>query len=119
MDKRQGEYANLKTQVEEFPHTMEKTISEIKKQITNELKKESETDKKFLMQKYEVEAKLLQQHIASLQQQIKSYEKDMFSLKEEKNKATDQMRELAVTVFKEKKKISKLNQLFRSSQQFT
>lgn len=56
------------------------------------------------MQKYEAEAKLLQQHIFSLQQQIKSYEKDTLSLKEEKNKAVDQMRELAVTVIQGKEK---------------
>ncbi|OGK40630.1 hypothetical protein A3A74_04300 [Candidatus Roizmanbacteria bacterium RIFCSPLOWO2_01_FULL_35_13] len=104
LDSQVKEFKELKSQVESFPQKLEKAIEETKKQITGELKKDFETEKKLLIQKYESSLRLLEQQINSFQIQIKQLEKENQSLKEEKTNAIDQVKEIAVAVVKGKEK---------------
>ena len=84
LEERETEYKGLKAKVEAFPSQLEKTIDEVKKQVSLELKKEHEGEKKFMNQKTEYDLKLLQQQINNFQQTVKQQEKEIISLKEEK-----------------------------------
>lgn len=101
-EKKETEYKELKSQVISFPSQIEKSVEETKKGLTAELKKEFDSEKKFLIQKSEFDLKLLQQQVNNLQQLVKQQEKDIISLKQEKEQAMDQMKELAVAVVKGK-----------------
>lgn len=102
LEERETEYKELKVKVETFPSQLEKAIDEAKKQVTVELKKEHEGEKKFMNQKIEYDLKLLQQQINNLQQTAKIQDKEIISLKEEKALMMQQMKELAVAVIKGK-----------------
>ena len=102
LEERETEYNGLKAKVEAFPSQLEKTIDEVKKQVSLELKKEHEGEKKFMNQKTEYDLKLLQQQINNFQQTVKQQEKEIISLKEEKAMMMEQMKELAVAVIKGK-----------------
>lgn len=104
LDNKEKELENLNIQVESFPQKLEKATTDAKKQISAELKKDFDTEKKLLIQKYESDLKLLQQQITSLQTQIKQQEKEILSSKDEKTKAIEQVKELAVAVIKGKEK---------------
>ncbi len=93
LDNKDNEFKQLKLQIEE-----------VKKQTTTELKKDFDNEKKLMIQKYESDIKLLQQQINSLQQQVKQQEKEIEFLKDEKSKAMEQIKELAVAVIKGKEK---------------
>lgn len=102
LEEREIEYKELKVKVETFPSQLEKAIDEAKKQVTVELKKEHDGEKKFMNQKIEYDLKLLQQQINNLQQTVKIQDKEIISLKEEKALMMQQMKELAVAVIKGK-----------------
>lgn len=104
LNSQEKEYKDLKNQVEAFPQKLEKAIEETKKQIIGELKKDFETEKKLLTQKYESGLALLEQQLNSLQLQIKQLEKENQSLKDEKTNAIEQVKEIAVAVVKGKEK---------------
>lgn len=102
LEEKEAEYRNLKEQVTAFPSQLEKAIEDAKRQLSTELKKEYEGEKKFMNQKTEYDLKLLQQQINNLQQLVKQQEKEITSLKEEKTRMMEQMKELAVAVIKGK-----------------
>jgi len=106
LEEKEAEYKELKTQVETFPAKLEKVADEAKKQISIELKKEHEGEKKFINQKIEYDLKLLQQQINNFQQLAKQQEKEIISLKEEKALMMQQMKELAVAVIKGKEAVN-------------
>lgn len=98
------ELKNFKMLVESFPQKLEKAVLEARKQVTIELQKEFSNEQKLQIQKSESDLRLLQQQISSLQQSVKQQEREMQSLKDEKNKAIDQVKELAIAVVKGKEK---------------
>ena len=102
LEQKEAEYKELKAKVETFPSQLAKAIDEAKKQVSAELKKEHEGEKKFMNQKIEYDLKLLQQQINNFQQLAKQQEKEIISLKEEKTLMMQQMKELAVAVIKGK-----------------
>jgi|SRR3989339_361944 len=102
LEQKETEYKELKAKVETFPSQLAKAIDEAKKQVSIELKKEHEGEKKFINQKIEYDLKLLQQQISNFQQMVKQQEKETISLKEEKALMMQQMKELAVAVIKGK-----------------
>ncbi len=104
LDKLEKEYKELKSEVESFPQKLKQAVDETIKQSTADLKKDFETEKKLMIQKYESSLQLLEQQINSLQSQIKQYEKEMQSLKDEKINAVEQVKEIAVAVVKGKEK---------------
>ena len=106
LEEKEAEYKELKTQVETFPAKLEKVADEAKKQISIELKKEHEGEKKFINQKIEYDLNLLQQQINNFQQLAKQQEKEIISLKEEKALMMQQMKELAVAVIKGKEAVN-------------
>lgn len=102
LDQKEKEYNELKLQVETFPTKLEKAVEEIKKQVTVELKRESESEKKFMIQKADFDLKLLQQQVNNLQTLVKQQEKEILSSKDEKNQAIEKVKELAVAIIKGK-----------------
>jgi len=102
LEQKETEYKELKAKVETFPSQLAKAIDEAKKQVSIELKKEHEGEKKFMNKKIEYDLKLLQQQISNFQQMVKQQEKEIISLKEEKALMMQQMKELAVAVIKGK-----------------
>lgn len=106
LEEKETEYKELKAQVETFPSQLERAIEDAKRQLSTELKKEYDAEKKFMSQKTEYDLKLLQQQINSLQQLVKQQEKEIISLKEEKGRIMEQMKELAVAVIKGKEIIT-------------
>lgn len=98
LDMRLAELEELKAQAESFPVKLGKAVEEAKKQISVELKKDFDNEKVLLTQKYQSELKLLEQQIASLQNQNKQQEKEMTMLRTEKTKAIEQIKDLAVAV---------------------
>lgn len=102
LEQKETEYKELKAKVETFPSQLAKAIDETKKQVSVELKKEHDGEKKFMNQKIEYDLKLLQQQISNFQQTVKQQEKEITSLKEEKALMMQQMKELAVAVIKGK-----------------
>lgn len=106
LDRKQEEYQNLKTQVNSFPSQLEKAVETAKKEISTELKKDFESDKKITTQKAEFEMKLLQQQVVALQQSLRQQEKEVESLKEEKERLMKQISELAVAVIKGKESLA-------------
>jgi len=101
-DAKEKEFDSLKSQTIDFPKQLEKAVTEAQKQISDVLKKDFDVEKKLLVQKYESDLKLLQQQISSLQIQLKQLEKDNASFKEEKNRAGEQMKEMAVAMVRGK-----------------
>jgi|GEM_PF-6740116 len=95
---KEGEYENLKLQTADFPKQFEKAVTEAKKQVSDLLKKDFEVEKKLMVQRYEAELKLLQQQTSALQSQLKQMEKESVLLKEEKNRAGEQMKEMAIAM---------------------
>ncbi len=104
LDQKMTEYKELKNQVVTFPQQLQKAVDEVEKRTTINLKKENDTEKKLLVQKYESDLRLRDQHIASLQQIVKQQEKEISTSKSETNKAMDQVKDLAVAVIKGKEK---------------
>lgn len=104
LEKQEKEFRNLKDQVESFPQKLEKAIEEARREVIIILKKDFETEKKLLVQKYESGIQLFEQRINSLQTQIKQQEREMQSLKDEKINAVEQVKEIAVAVVKGKEK---------------
>lgn len=94
------EFDALKAQAESFPIKLGKAVEESRKQVSVELKKDFDNERVLLTQKYQSEMKLLEQQIISLQNQNKLQEKEMFSLRIEKTKAIEQIKDLAVAVIK-------------------
>lgn len=101
---KEKEYNELKARAETIPQQIQKALDENTKRITSDLKKDFETEKKLLTQKYEADLKLKEQFINSLQQLVKQLEKEVVSLKEEKKNMLEQMKDLAVAVIKGKEK---------------
>lgn len=104
LDQKMTEYKELKNQVAAFPKELQKSVDEVEKRTTTDLKKEFDTEKKLFLQKYESDLRLRDQHIISLQQLVKQQEKEIVTLKSETNKAMDQVKDLAVAVIKGKEK---------------
>lgn len=104
LDQKMTEYKELKNQVAAFPQELQKSVNEVEKRTTTDLKKEFDTEKKLFLQKYESDLRLRDQHIISLQQSVKQQEKEIVTLKSETNKAMDQVKDLAVAVIKGKEK---------------
>lgn len=102
IDKREKELNDLKMQAEAFPQKLEKTLEETGRQLTAELKKDFDNERKLITQKYESDLKLRDQQISSLQTAIKQQEKEIASLRQEKTKAQDQMKEIAIAVVSSK-----------------
>lgn len=104
LDKKEQELQDFKLQIESFPQKITKTVEETKKQTAAELKKDFDTEKKLLIQKYEADGKLLNQQVVNLLNQSKQLDKEIQSLKEEKIRAIEQVKELAVAVVRGKEK---------------
>ncbi len=104
LEKQEKEFKDLKSQVESFPQKLEKAIENTRRDLTTDLKKDFETEKKLLVQKYESGIQLFEQRINSLQIQIKQLERENQSLKDEKTNAVEQVKELAIAVVKGKEK---------------
>ena len=104
LDSQEKEFKELKNQVDSFAQKLENAINDAKKQTTTELKKDFETEKKLLIQRYESGTKLLEQQISSFQIQIKQQDREMQSLKDEKTNAVEQVKEIAVAVVKGREK---------------
>src|SRR3989344_2353760 len=102
LKKQETELADLREKVSAFPNQMEKQIAEAVKQANAETKREFDFEKKMLQQKFDSDIRLLNQQLIATQNQIKTLEKENLSLKTEKNKAVDQMKDLAVAVVRGK-----------------
>ena len=70
--------------------------------LDKEVSEIEEQKKKMLQQKFDSDIRLLNQQLIATQNQIKTLEKENLSLKTEKNKAVDQMKDLAVAVVRGK-----------------
>lgn len=104
LDNQEKEFRQLKAQVESFPKELEKSIEEAKKIISVELKKDFETEKNLLIQKYESNIKLLEQQIGTLREQLKQLEKENQAIKDEKTGAIEQVKDLAIAMVRGKEK---------------
>ncbi|MEK7621881.1 MAG: hypothetical protein AAB415_01750 [Patescibacteria group bacterium] len=104
LDKKEQELQDFKTQIESFPQKLAKAVEETKKQISAELKKDFDSEKKLLLQGYEADGKLLNQQVTYLLNQSKQLDKEIQSLKEEKRLAIEQVKDLAVAVVRGKEK---------------
>lgn len=104
LDKKEQELQDFKTQIESFPQKLAKAIEETKKQISAELKKDFDSDKKLLLQKHDADSQLLNQQVTHLLNQNKQSDKEIQSLKEEKRLAVEQVKDLAVAVVRGKEK---------------
>ena len=102
LDEKAKQYRELESQVESFSDKLERSIEDAKKQVAAELKKDFDMEKKLLVQAHQSDIKLLQQKCISLQSQVTQLEKDALSVKEEKLRALDQMKEMAIAVVKGK-----------------
>lgn len=102
LDEKEKYYKELESQVQSFPEKSERSIEDAKKKIVAEMKKDFEMEKKLLIQANQSEVKLLQQKCATLQAQVAQLEKEAVSVKAEKLRALDQMKELAIAVVKGK-----------------
>lgn len=96
------EYSELKKEAAIFEEKVEKIVDGAKKTLTQELKREFDNEKRFITQKYDGETKLFLQQIKSLQQTLQQKDKDMYSLKAEKDRSGEQLRDIAVAVVKGK-----------------
>lgn len=99
---RETEYNELKKEAALFEEKVEKIADSVKKSLTQELKREFDNEKRFIIQKYDSETKLFTQQIKSLQQTLQQRDKDMDSLKVEKDRSTEQLRDIAVAVVRGK-----------------
>ncbi len=99
---REKEFEELKSEAELFPQKIEKVAEEARKEASEEAKKEFESEKKLLVQKYDSDLKLLNQQITTLQNFNKHYERESALIKEEKTRAVEQFKELAVAVVRGK-----------------
>ncbi|HEY4476680.1 MAG TPA: hypothetical protein VJB69_01735 [Candidatus Paceibacterota bacterium] len=104
LQKRETDLASWRKQVETFPQELNQRLAEVIKQTTAELKKDFETEKKLLAQKYDLDLKLLNQQVIALQSNLKLQEKENQSLKLERTRAMDQMKDLAVAVVRGREK---------------
>ena len=104
LDKKEQELQDFKTQIESFPQKLAKAVEETKKQTAAELKKDFDSDKKLLLQRYEADGQLLNQQVTHLLNQNKQADKEIQSLKEEKRLAVEQVKDLAVAVVRGKEK---------------
>ena len=102
LKKQETELAGLREKVGAFPNQLEKQTAEAVKQSDAETKREFDFEKKMLQQKFDSDIRLLNQQLIATQNQIKTLEKENLSLKTEKNKAVDQMKDLAVAVVRGK-----------------
>ena len=104
IQKTETEFSRLKKEVELFEGRTGKAVEDARKQTSQDLKKELDNEKRFLIQKYDAEIKLLQQQIKSMQIALEQRDKDLSLVKEEKDKAADQLRDIAVAVVRGKEK---------------
>jgi len=99
---KEKEFEQLKSEANLLPQKIEKLVDEARRETLIGAKKEFETEKKLLTQKYESDLKLLNQQIAMLQNLNKHYEKENALIKEEKTRAMEQFKELAVAAVRGK-----------------
>jgi chromosome segregation ATPase len=102
ISKTEADIKLLREESQKFATRLEKTAEESAKQTASDLKKDFEIEKKMLLQKYESDLKLQNQQIVSIQNQIKQQEKEILSLKAEKTRTVEQMKDLAVAIVRGK-----------------
>lgn len=98
LDRVEAEQKNFKMEFDAFPEKLEKAVEVARKETATELKKDFDVEKKLLAQKNESDIKLLNQQIANLQTQLKQQDKEIQYLKEEKMKAMEQVKDMAVAM---------------------
>lgn len=93
---KEKELEALRTQVENFPATLEKEITQAQKQQELQLSTKYQYEKELASKEMQGETKLLQQHIVSLQAKVKEQESQIASLNQKANLAGDQVQAIAL-----------------------
>ncbi|PCH56826.1 MAG: hypothetical protein COC15_02460 [Legionellales bacterium] len=92
----ENELLSLRKQVEGFPNTLEKNVSEAEKRVKNELEKHHNYETELLQKGVEGTQKLNEQMICSLQNKSKMQEELIEQLTEKANNANKQVQDIAV-----------------------